>query len=97
MDTRSSKNAVTSAPAMPLEGPLMTRQFHSQDGDLAVAEPDYQRLDARRRDIVNHGISMQESSNTMSAIEYLKAHDIDARVIERVLLEPHRRRSTVHH
>jgi hypothetical protein len=61
-------------------------------GDLALAEPDYQRQDVLRRDIVNHGISVQESSNTMAAIEYLKAHDIDPRVIERVLLEPQRRR-----
>ena len=64
-----------------------------QSGDLAVAEADYQRMDLRRRDIVNQGISLQESSNTMSAIEYLKANDIDPDVIERVLLEPSRRRT----
>ena len=64
---------------------------------LAVAEPEYQRSDLRRRDIVNHAISVQESSNTMSAIEFLKAHDIDAHVIERVLLEPQRRRSDLRH
>ncbi len=63
----------------------------------AVAVADYQRQDMRRRDIVNHGISVQESSNTMSAIEYLKSHDIDAAVIERVLLEPNRRRHLSHH
>jgi hypothetical protein len=68
--------------------------FQQRDsGNTAFAEPDYQRLDVRRRDIVNHGISVQESSNTVSAIEYLKAHDIDAQVIARVLLEPARRRS----
>ncbi|HEY0064485.1 MAG TPA: hypothetical protein VGC21_20380, partial [Telluria sp.] len=59
---------------------------------LALAQADYQRIDLRRRDIVNHGISVQESSNTVSAIEYLSAHDIAPEVIERVLLEPHRRR-----
>jgi hypothetical protein len=57
---------------------------------------DYQRQDLRRREIVNHGISVQESSNTVSAIEYLKAHDIDPKVIERVLLEPQRRRLHPH-
>ncbi len=57
----------------------------------------YTRQDERRRDIVNHAISVQESSNTMSAIEYLKAHDIDAAVIARVLLEPLRRRVPTHH
>jgi hypothetical protein len=71
----------------------MNQYRHTDSGDMAVAETDYQRLDLRRRDIVNHGISMQESSNTMSAIEYLKSHDIDADVIARVLLEPARRRS----
>ena len=61
--------------------------------DLAVAEPEYQRRDLRQRDIVDHAIQVQESSNTMSAIEYLKSHDIAAELIERVLLEPDRRRS----
>ena len=69
----------------------MNRSVH-ESGGLAVVEADYQRIDLQRRDIVNHGISVQESSNTMSAIEYLKSHDIDPDVIERVLLEPHRRR-----
>jgi hypothetical protein len=63
----------------------------------AVPASDYQRQDLHRRDIVNHGISVQESSNTVAAIEYLKSHDIAAEVIERVLLEPHRRRSHLHH
>ena len=61
-------------------------------GDLALAEPPYQRQDMLRRDIVNHAISLQESSNTIAAVEYLKARDIDPNVIERVLLEPQRRR-----
>lgn len=51
-----------------------------------------QRSDARRRAIVDHAIVMQAHSNTVSAIEYLKAHDVDAGLIERVLLDPHRRR-----
>ena len=65
-------------------------------GALAIAEPSYERRDMLRRDIVNHGISVQESSNTMAAIEYLKARDIDPRVIERVLLEPQHRRHSHH-
>lgn len=75
----------------------MNRHEDFSSAGTALAEPDYQRLDLRRRDIVNHAISMQESSNTMSAIEYLKSHDIDARVIERVLLEPQRRRNETRH
>ena len=52
----------------------------------------YTRQDTRRRDIVEHALMMQKSSNTMSALEFLMAQEIDATVIERVLLEPHRRR-----
>jgi hypothetical protein len=62
-------------------------------GDLAIAAPVDARMDTRQRDIVNHGIELQESSNTMSALEYLKSRDVDAQVIERVLLDPRRRRS----
>ena len=51
------------------------------------------RTDARRRVIVDAGIAVQGSSNTMSAVEYLRTRDIRGHVIERVLLEPHRRRS----
>lgn len=67
--------------------------YRQQDGGLMVAELDYQRQDEHRRGIVDHAISVQESSNTVSAVEYLKSHNIEAHVIERVLLEPARRRS----
>ncbi len=52
----------------------------------------HQRLDEHQSSIVNHAISVQASSNTVSAVEYLKAHDIAAHVIARVLLGPQRRR-----
>ncbi len=70
----------------------MTRQHPDGSATLALAEASYQRRDLHRRDIVNHAIAVQRSINTVSAIEYLKSHDIDPHVIERVLLEPHRRR-----
>jgi hypothetical protein len=60
-------------------------------GDLAVAND--ARMDRQKHDIVQHGISMQQSSNTMSAVEYLKSRDVAPHVIERVLLDPRRRRS----
>ena len=76
----------------------MTSTLQQDDGGQALANrAGYTRQDLRRREIVNHAISVQESSNTMSAIEYLKSHDIDAAVIARVLLEPARRRATAHH
>ncbi len=52
----------------------------------------HERRDARSRDLVDHAIVVQETSNTMSAVEYLKAHDVAPDVIQRVLLEPNRRR-----
>jgi hypothetical protein len=58
-----------------------------------LAVMDESRTDARRRRIVDAGIAVQVSINTMSAFEYLRTRDIGTHVIERVLLEPHRRRS----
>ncbi len=75
----------------------MNRSVIPSGFDTSVIEADYERIDLQRRDVVNHAISVQESSNTMAAVEYLKAHDIDPLVIERVLLEPQRRRRSLHH
>jgi len=61
--------------------------------DAVVAAMIDARTDARQRMIVDAGIAVQGSSNTMSAVEYLRTRDIRTHVIERVLLEPHRRRS----
>ena len=65
--------------------------------NLVLDEPSYERRDMRCRDIVDHAIAVQESRNTMSAVEYLKSHDIASHVIERVLLEPERRRTISAH
>ena len=51
------------------------------------------RHDEAQRTIVERGISMQQTSNTMSAVEFLKSRDVGPHVIARVLLEPDRRRS----
>jgi len=51
------------------------------------------RRDVRQRAIVDDGIAVQFSANTMSAVEYLRSRNIGRAVIERVLLEPSRRRS----
>lgn len=51
------------------------------------------RKDIRQRVIVDAGIAVQFSANTMSAVEYLRSRNIGRAVIERVLLEPFRRRS----
>jgi hypothetical protein len=62
-------------------------------GDLAIASPADARMDMRQRDIVERGIMLLHTSNTMTALEYLKSRDVDPRVIERVLLDPRRRRA----
>ncbi|WP_036168134.1 hypothetical protein [Massilia sp. 9096] len=60
------------------------------DGELLIS---YQRRDTHRRDVVDLGIALQQRSNTMSAVEYLRSQDVGHDVIERVLTEPGRRRS----
>lgn len=59
----------------------------------ALSQSHHERRDARSRDIVDHAIAVQETANTMAAVEYLKSHDVAAHVIERVLLEPQHRRT----
>lgn len=56
----------------------------------------YQRLDQQQREVVDAGISVQQNFNTMCAIEYLKSHNVEAVVIERVLLNPAMRRKQIH-
>lgn len=69
----------------------------SAAGGTAAAPPlACQRSDIRQGAIVDRAIAMQAQSNTVSAIEFLKSHGVDARLIERVLLDPHRRRSFPH-
>ncbi len=61
-----------------------------------ITELYQQRVDQAGHDIVNQGIFVQSSFNTMCAIEYLKSHNVDPKVIERVLLHPELRRKTHH-
>lgn len=55
---------------------------------------------ARKNDIcssvVERGIVVQNSFNTVCAIEYLKSHNVDPKIIERVLLHPDQRRKAHH-
>ena len=67
-------------------------QYQYAGSNVTVLDPSYERTDLRGRDIVNHAISVQESSNTVAALEFLKSHGIAPHVIERVLMEPSRRR-----
>ena len=51
-----------------------------------------QRRDKRISAVVDRGISVQSSFNTICAIEYMKSHNVAPQVIERVLLHPEQRR-----
>lgn len=55
-----------------------------------------QRSDEQSSVAVNRGIQVQSSFNTVCAIEYMKSHNVDPRVIERVLLHPELRRKAPH-
>ncbi|WP_254451787.1 hypothetical protein [Duganella vulcania] len=55
-----------------------------------------QRSDEQCSAAVNRGIQVQSSFNTVCAIEYMKSHNVDPRVIERVLLHPEQRREAPH-
>lgn len=71
---------------------MIEPQLHAHG--FAATEQAEARHDDTQRDVVERGISMQQSSNTMSAVEFLKSRDVGAQVIARVLLEPDRRRSS---
>jgi hypothetical protein len=73
----------------------MEQSPYTDSGDLAIPEANNSRIDRRKHDIVEQGLQVQQSSNTMSAIEYLRALDVDPQVIRRVLLEPNRRRGGI--
>ena len=64
--------------------------FDMVDGEDVLS---YQRRDTRQRDIVDLGIALQQRSNTMTAVEYMRSQEVGHDVIERVLTEPGRRRS----
>ena len=52
------------------------------------------RRNLRLRDVVDDGIALMRVAGTLSALEYLKSHAVEGRIIARVLLEPGRRRGT---
>jgi hypothetical protein len=62
------------------------------DFDHSRPAPGYIRNDERQREIIDDGIEVQQIANTMTAFEFLRARDVDKRIIERVLMEPDLRR-----
>lgn len=72
----------------------MNQRTPAFTGDIDHSRPaaGYIRHDERQREIVDDGIEVQQNTNTMTAFEFLRARDVDKRIIERVLLEPDLRR-----
>jgi len=60
------------------------------------ADLNQQRQDEQSSAIVERGITVQASFNTICAIEYMKSHNVAPEVIERVLLRPEQRRQAHH-
>lgn len=63
---------------------------------LVATEIYQQRVDDHSHVVVNQGIAVQTSFNTVCAVEYLKSHNVDPSVIARVLLHPEQRRKMPH-
>jgi hypothetical protein len=67
----------------------------TQAGKYSLGHKSLNDLSAgdNQKDIVDLGIALQQRSNTMSAVEYMRSQGVNHVVIERVLTEPGRRRS----
>ena len=70
----------------------------ASDSASDLARPHSQpRNDVRQRAIIDHAIAVQIRCNTVAALEYLKSYNVAPGLIERVLLEPERRRAVQHY
>ena len=67
--------------------------YRAQDIHPPVAITPELRHNASQHEVVARGIATLGESGIMPAVEYLKLHGVRPQVIERVLLEPERRRA----
>jgi len=67
--------------------------FRAQEINQCLAASSELRRNTGQRDVVARGIATLRESGIVPAVEYLKSHGVRAQVIERVLLEPERRRA----
>lgn len=67
--------------------------YRAQDIQQPIATPAELRQNASQHEVVARGIATLGESGIMPAVEYLKLHGVRPQVIERVLLEPERRRA----
>lgn len=70
----------------------------SLDAPQASAPPAIHQLRSNMQssEVVDRGIAVQANFSSICAIEYLKSHNIEPEVIERVLLHPEQRRKPRH-
>lgn len=68
--------------------------LQAQATDQSVASSAELRSNAHQCDVVAQGIAKLCEIGVMPAVEYLKSNGVRAQVIERVVLEPERRRAT---
>lgn len=76
-------------------GADMSRSGEARPGEARPGEarPGEARHDLHQSDVVDDALALMQAVGTLSALEYLKSHAIDGRIIARVLLEPRKRRS----
>jgi len=60
---------------------------------VADGAPDA-RHDMQQRAVVDDALHVMRAAGTLSALEFLKSHAVDTRIITRVLLDPARRRGS---
>ncbi|MEW7847834.1 hypothetical protein AB2N08_03950 [Massilia aurea] len=68
--------------------------LHAQHDLSRVASASELRSNADQRDVVTRGIATLCELGVMPAVEYLKSNGVGPKVIERVVLEPERRRAS---
>jgi len=69
------------------------KPLHAQDIHPRAASVSELRSNAGQRDVVTRGIATLSELGVVPAVEYLKSNGVRSKVIERVLLEPERRRA----
>lgn len=77
---------------MPTSSPISTQTLHMPVSKMMP----HARTDQKMCDIINMGIAVQAAFSTLCALEYLKSYNIKPELIERVLLQPERRRACLH-
>ncbi|UVW27367.1 hypothetical protein [Massilia sp. H6] len=92
-------NSISHA-SLPPDGAVASHPDEARPGEARPGEarpgearPGEARHDLHQRDVVDDALALMQAVGTLSALEYLKSHAVEGRIIARVLLEPRKRRS----